>query len=223
MDTARRRPLLLAALQAADADVIALQEVEPALLALLRDAPWVRAAYTLNAAPDAAAPGGLVLLSRLPVREAGSHRLAPHKAAVAIVVDTAAGPLAIAATHLSSDHSADGARRRQDELTRLAEGLADIAADLVLLGDFNDDGAAPTAMLGMDDAWTLAYGTADRTPTFDPVANPSPRCHRCPACPGGWTGSCCAAAPRSPARRWSATGRNPTGCSRRTTTASRWT
>lgn len=172
IDTARRRPLLLAALQAADADVIALQEVEPELLALLRDAPWVRAAYTLNAAPNAAAPGGLVLLSRLPVREAGSHRLAPHKAAVAIVVDTAAGPLAIAATHLSSDHSTDGARRRQDELTRLAEGLADIAADLVLLGDFNDDGAAPTAMLGMDDAWTQAHGPADSTPTFDPVANP---------------------------------------------------
>ncbi|MEU7821599.1 poly(A) polymerase [Catellatospora sp. NPDC049133] len=172
IDTARRRPLLLAALQAADADVIALQEVEPELLALLRDAPWVRAAYTLNAAPDTAAHGGLVLLSRLPVREAGSHRLAPHKAAVAIVVDTAAGPLAIAATHLSSDHSTDGAGRRQDELTRLAEGLADIAANLVLLGDFNDDGTAPTAMLGMDDAWTQAHGPADSTPTFDPVGNP---------------------------------------------------
>lgn len=172
IDTARRRPLLLAALQAADADVIALQEVEPELLAQLRDAPWVRAAYTLNAAPDTAAPGGLVLLSRLPVREAGSHRLAPHKAAVAIVVDTAAGPLAVAATHLSSDHSTDGAGRRQDELTRLAEGLADIAADLVLLGDFNDDGAAPTAMLGMDDAWTQAHGPGDTTPTFDPVVNP---------------------------------------------------
>ncbi|GIF95930.1 poly(A) polymerase [Catellatospora citrea] len=169
IDTARRRPLLLVALQAADADVIALQEVEPELLTLLRDAPWVRAGYTLT---DDAAPGGLVLLSRLPVREVGSHRLAPHKAAVAIVVDTAAGPLAVATTHLSSDHSADGARRRQDELTRLAEGLAGIGTDLVLLGDFNDEGAAPTAMLGMDDAWTQVHGADDGTPTFDPVANP---------------------------------------------------
>ncbi|WP_144126666.1 poly(A) polymerase [Catellatospora sichuanensis] len=172
IDTARRRPLLLAALQAADADVIALQEAEPELLALLSTAPWVRAGYTLSAAPDAAAPGGLVLLSRLPVREAGSHRLAPHKAVLAVVVDTAAGPLAVAATHLSSDHSAEGARRRQDELTRLAEGLSDIKADLVLLGDFNDDGAAPTAMLGMDDAWTQVHGPGDVTPTFDPVVNP---------------------------------------------------
>ncbi|MEU8077901.1 poly(A) polymerase [Catellatospora citrea] len=169
IDTARRRPLLLAALQAADADVIALQEAEPELLALLRDAPWVRAGYTLT---DDAAPGGLVLLSRLPVREVGSHRLAPHKAVTAIVVDTAAGPLTVATTHLSSDHSADGARRRQDELTRLAEGLAGIGADLVLLGDFNDEGAAPTAMLGMDDAWTQVHGAGDGTPTFDPVANP---------------------------------------------------
>lgn len=172
IDTARRRPLLLAALQTADADVIALQEAEPELLALLRDAPWVRAGYTLSAGPDDAVAGGLVLLSRLPVREVGSHRLAPHKAVTAIVVDTAAGPLAVATTHLSSDHSADGARRRQDELTRLAEGLSGIGADLVLLGDFNDEGAAPTAMLGMDDAWTQVHGPGDGTPTFDPVANP---------------------------------------------------
>ncbi|WP_155370253.1 poly(A) polymerase [Catellatospora vulcania] len=172
IDTARRRPLLLAAIEAADADVIALQEVEAELLTMLCAAPWTRDRYTVSSALDETVPGGLVLLSRLPVREVGSHRLAPHKAVVAIVVDTAAGPLAVAATHLSSDHSADGARRRQDELTLLAEGLSDIGADVVLLGDFNDDGSAPTAMLGMDDAWTQVHGPGDATPTFDPVANP---------------------------------------------------
>ncbi|GAA2373203.1 hypothetical protein Cme02nite_01840 [Catellatospora methionotrophica] len=172
IDTARRRPALLTSLADADADVIALQEVEPDLLTLLCAAPWVREHYTLSAAMDAPAPGGLVLLSRLPVREVGSHRLAPHKAAVAIVVDTATGPLVIAATHLSSDHSADGARRRQDELTLLAEGLSDLAADVVLMGDFNDESSAPTAMLGMDDAWTQVHGPGDTTPTFDPVTNP---------------------------------------------------
>uniref|UniRef100_UPI003F86D112 DUF504 domain-containing protein n=1 Tax=Actinosynnema sp. TaxID=1872144 RepID=UPI003F86D112 len=44
--TARRRPLLLAELQVADADVIALQEVEPELAAMLAAAPWVRERYT---------------------------------------------------------------------------------------------------------------------------------------------------------------------------------
>jgi hypothetical protein len=48
IDTGRRRPLLLAALRDADADVIALQEVQAGLLALLSQAPWVRAGYTLD-------------------------------------------------------------------------------------------------------------------------------------------------------------------------------
>ncbi|MET8543256.1 endonuclease/exonuclease/phosphatase family protein, partial [Kitasatospora sp. NPDC004799] len=75
--TARRRPLLLAALEAADADVIALQEVEPALVALLLAARWVRAGYTLGADPlgPEVADHGLLLLSRLPVLAAGRHAL----------------------------------------------------------------------------------------------------------------------------------------------------
>jgi hypothetical protein len=44
IDTARRRPLLLRALERADADVIALQEVEAGLLDILHRAGWVRSA-----------------------------------------------------------------------------------------------------------------------------------------------------------------------------------
>ncbi|MGN9837094.1 poly(A) polymerase [Nonomuraea sp. H19] len=176
IDTARRRPLLLAALEEADADVIALQEVEPALLAMLLAAPWLRAAYTLGTDPAGqdVDDHGLLLLSRLPVREAAAHALGPHKALAAIAVDTAAGPVVVAATHLTSDHSADGAARRQAELARIGEGLAGVEGELILLGDFNDgdDGPrGPAAVLGLRDAWTEAHGP-DRTPTFDPVANP---------------------------------------------------
>ncbi|BCJ74822.1 hypothetical protein CS0771_43660 [Catellatospora sp. IY07-71] len=175
IDTARRRPLLVAALEAADADVVALQEAEPGLLELLLREPWIRARYTV--AGDPADPtdldgGGLLLLSRLPVREAGWHRLGPHKAAAAITVDTAAGPLVVVATHLSSDRSGEAVQRRQAELTALAEGMAGIGADLVLAGDFNDGGPAPTAMLGLADAWSQVHGPADDTPTFDPGVNP---------------------------------------------------
>ncbi|GAA2411656.1 hypothetical protein GCM10010420_45800 [Streptomyces glaucosporus] len=177
IDTARRRPLLLAALEEADADVIALQEVEAGLLALLLDAPWVRAAYTLGTDPRGGDVDehGLLLLSRLPVREAGVHALGPHKAVAAVAVETASGPLTVAATHLTSDHAQDGPARREAELARLAEGLAGVDGDLVLLGDFNDgrDGAdGPAAALGLRDAWTEARGPGDRTPTFDPGANP---------------------------------------------------
>ncbi|MGW6978953.1 poly(A) polymerase [Streptomyces sp. NPDC054932] len=175
--TARRRPLLLADLEAADADVIALQEVEPELLRMLLAAPWVRAGYTLGTDPGGrdVVECGLLVLSRLPVREAGMHLLRPHKAVTAVTVGTAAGPLVVAATHLTSDHSENGAGRRDAELARLAEGLGGIEAGVALLGDFNDGrhGAeGPAAALGMRDAWSEVHGAADDTPTFDPAANP---------------------------------------------------
>ncbi|MFE7111551.1 poly(A) polymerase [Streptomyces sp. NPDC057575] len=174
IDTARRRPLLLDALRVADADVIALQEAEPALLALLLAAPWVRDGYTFWADPAGrdVADCGLLLLSRLPVREAGLHVLGPHKAVAAVVVDGPDGPVTVAVTHLSSDHSADGAGRRDTELADLATGLAAVEGDLTLLGDFNDGGDTPQDRLGMADAWSRVHGADDRTPTFDPSVNP---------------------------------------------------
>ncbi|MEU1623019.1 poly(A) polymerase [Streptomyces sp. NPDC005722] len=174
IDTVRRRPLLLRALEEADADVIALQEVESALLDMLLRTDWVRSRYTLGTDPAGrdTDDAGVLLLSRLPVREAARHTLGPHKAVAAITVDTSAGPLVVAATHLSSDHSDDGPARRQAELARLAEGLAGVEGALLLLGDFNDGGDGPAFALGLRDAWTEAHGPHDRTPTFDPAANP---------------------------------------------------
>ncbi|MFJ9846269.1 RNA repair domain-containing protein [Kitasatospora sp. NPDC101155] len=177
IDTALRRPLLLAALEAADADVIALQEVEPDLVSLLLAAPWVRDGYTLGADPNGpdVADHGLLLLSRLPVLESGRHQLGPHKAVIAVTVRTADAPLTVAAVHLSSDHSPDGPARRQSELATLAEGLGAVVGELLLLGDFNDGRsgpAGPAAALGLRDAWTEVHGPADDTPTFDPGANP---------------------------------------------------
>ncbi|MFJ8108215.1 poly(A) polymerase [Streptomyces sp. NPDC096132] len=174
IDTAGRRPLLLAELERADADVIALQEAEAELLAMLLDTAWVRAHYTVGTDPYGKDVDdcGLILLSRLPVREAALHVLGPHKAVTAVVVDTASGPLTVAATHLTSDHSENGAARRGAELTRLAEGLAGVEGGLVLVGDFNDGGPGPARTLGMLDAWTETYGPDDHSPTFDPGVNP---------------------------------------------------
>ncbi|MFI8104432.1 poly(A) polymerase [Streptomyces sp. NPDC086023] len=175
--TELRRPRLLAALAEADADVIALQEVEPALLVRLLAADWVRAGYTLSADPAGrdVAEYGLVVLSRLPVRESGVQVLGPHKAVSAAVLDTGAGALTVAATHLTSDHSERGLERREEELARLAEALTSVPDDVVLLGDFNDGRAGeagPAAALGLRDAWEETYGPGDGTPTFDPGANP---------------------------------------------------
>ncbi|WP_416981842.1 poly(A) polymerase [Streptomyces sp. T028] len=174
IDTARRRPLLLEALERADADVIALQEVEAGLLTLLLEAAWVRAGYTVGTDPYGKDVDecGLLLLSRLPVREAAVHVLGHHKAVTALVVDTASGPLTVAATHLTSDHSEDGPARRSAELTRLGEGLSGVAGGLVLAGDFNDGGPGPARALGMLDAWTETHGPGGDSPTFDPGVNP---------------------------------------------------
>ncbi|MFJ5233108.1 poly(A) polymerase [Kitasatospora sp. NPDC088391] len=172
--TARRRPLLLAALEAADADLIALQEVEPALVKQLLAQDWVRAGYTLGADPFGREIDGhgLLLLSRLPVLEAGRHELGPHKAVTAIAVHTGAAPLTVAAVHLSSDHSPRGADRRAAELAELARGFAEIEGDLLVLGDFNDSTRTPAAALALRDTWAEVHGPQDDTPTFDPVANP---------------------------------------------------
>ncbi|MFD0024340.1 poly(A) polymerase [Streptomyces sp. NPDC058382] len=174
IDTARRRPLLLDALRAADADVIALQEAEPALLDLLLGSGWVRDGYVVASEPlGRDVPDyGLLLLSRLPVREAGLHSLGPHKAVAAAVVDTAGGPVTVAVTHLSSDHSPEGAVRRDAELAELATGLAGVEGELLLVGDFNDGGDRPQSRLTMADAWHEVHGPTDRTATFDPSVNP---------------------------------------------------
>ncbi|MEV0398800.1 poly(A) polymerase [Actinoallomurus sp. NPDC050550] len=174
IDTARRRPLLLESLEQADADVIALQEVEAGLLDLLLRAPWIRSGYALGA--DPAGPDvdetGLLLLSRLPVREAGLHVLGPHKGVAAVTVESAAGPVVVAATHLTSDHAENGPARREAELARLAEVLAGVDGDIVLLGDFNDGGTGLAGILGVRDAWIEVHGPADPAVTFDPAANP---------------------------------------------------
>ncbi|GIG69082.1 RNA repair domain-containing protein [Phytomonospora endophytica] len=166
--TAERRPLLLAALREAEADVIALQEVELPLLAMLE--PWTASGWAVLGEPDDVATAGLVLLSRLPVREAGWHALSGHKAVAAIVVETATGPLTVLTTHLTSDHTEGGGDRRGGELARIAEGLSGVDGEVVLTGDFNEIGERPATILAMRDAWSQARG--DETPTFDPGANP---------------------------------------------------
>ncbi|GAA3436384.1 RNA repair domain-containing protein [Kutzneria kofuensis] len=173
IDTANRRPRLVAELERADADVIALQEVETGLLTLLLAAPWVRTGYVVSEIGGREVDvNGLLLLSRVPVREAGFHVLGPHKGIVAFVLETAGGSVAVATTHLTSDHHELGAELRETEIAAIGEGLSDVDCPVVLLGDFNDGTAMPAEALRLTDAWTEVHGPADQTPTFDPVANP---------------------------------------------------
>lgn len=167
--TARRIPLLVDALAAADADVIALQEVEAPLVRALITQPGLRGFSCVD--PDGAPRHGLLLLVRGPIREAARLVFGPHKGALGVVIDGPDGaPVVVVTTHLLSDHARDGARRRREQLDRLGAALAGVTAPLVVLGDLNDDGGGAAEVLGARDAWTDVVG--DEAPTFDPVHNP---------------------------------------------------
>ena len=177
ISTHLRRPMLLDTLRAADADVIALQEVEPLLLAMLACEGWIREGYMLctDPAKSDVDEDGLVVLSRLPILESGRCVLGPYKAALAITVTGPSGPLVVVATHLTSNHSVDAATRRAAELTELAGAFGGVDADLIIMGDFNDSTTGPegpAAVLGLRDVWNDVHGAEDTTPTFDPTVNP---------------------------------------------------
>lgn len=166
--TAQRHPRLFAALAEADADIIALQEMEPRSWAALLAEPWVRSAYVVSDEPLGARldPYGVVLLSRRPVLEHAWHRFSDHKEVVAFVVD---GPLVVGTVHLTSNKDAESTARRRGELVGLGRGVRDVAVPAVVVGDFNDTSAAPKARLAMVDAWEQLQG--DDAPTFDPPNN----------------------------------------------------
>lgn len=164
--SAERRPLQADALLQAPADVIALQEVEWPLLARLLAAPALRDAFrvVLPGPPRDIDRHGLVLLCRSGVSAAGWLELGPHKGALAVVLPHWTGPLALAVTHLTSAHSTDASTRRSHELARIHAALAPVAAQRVVVGDFNDPGPLPATVLGLRDVGPAA-------PTFDPTTN----------------------------------------------------
>lgn len=171
IDTERRRPMLISALRDTDADVIILQEVERELLRMLQHTSWVRESLTLSCDPKSSDVDycGVLVLSRLPVREAGWHKLGPHKALVALTVAGNNSPLTVIGVHLTSDHTDGAAARRAAELAELATGISGLTGDVVVAGDFNDatEGQGdPAHLLGLVDAGH------ELGPTFNPAANP---------------------------------------------------
>ena len=170
--SAARRPRLVSTLQELDADVIALQEVERPLLALLLAAGWVRARYFLSDGPDGedVERYGQLILSRIPLREVGLHPFDAHKCVVAAVLDLKDAPV-VASVHLSSDHRQEAAKHRERELVELANGLGALAKNVLCMGDFNDEDPALAGRLGLQDAWSQVHGPLDQTATFDPLRN----------------------------------------------------
>lgn len=168
IDSARRWPLLLDALLDGDADVLALQEVDPAFRDLVLADHRVREDWWVSHGPRHPDVGDrdLMLLGRCAVEQVAMLPFDAHKGALALVL---AGdrPVTVVTTHLSSNHREGAVAIRASELTTLAAGLADREHPVVVVGDFNLRDETPIGDLR--DAWTELHPTA---PTFEPAANP---------------------------------------------------
>jgi endonuclease/exonuclease/phosphatase family metal-dependent hydrolase len=145
-DWAARRPLLVAALKAQDADVIALQEVlqdaavglENQAAMLARELGGYRVAFVSTDPEGAPRRYGNALLTRLPVLTEASTRLQPlddYRTALRLRVTVQGRPVDVVVTHLAWQDDAGSVRARQ--IASLLDWLPNDGAPLVILGDFN--------------------------------------------------------------------------------------
>ncbi len=168
-------------LAGADADLICLQEVDrhfgdrsehvdQALLlaeALDLELVWSPSIDQPGRGRDERRQYGNAVLSRLPVRSSRVHRLpggGEPRSAVAVEVGTAAGPLQLVATHLSSGSAADRAAQ-----AAAVHGLRTGTGPWVLAGDLNAGARAPelgALRQGLADAWELAADRSDQAGRF---------------------------------------------------------
>lgn len=130
-----RRDALLAELGRRRPDVIALQEVTPELLGAITATPWIQDAYALSDADGSTIQGyGVLVMSRLPVRNVSLSELPSQMGRRLVTVELACG-LTIASVHLES--TADCAEERVTQLELIQPHLRALSDDVVLCGDMN--------------------------------------------------------------------------------------
>lgn len=169
-----RLKLLTDVLRAADADVIALQEVlQDSKKNLPNQAETIAAAlggYTahfMSTSPEGAANRyGNAILTRLPVSAVDTVKLEPlndYRTAIRVRVDAHGRPVDIVNTHLAWQPEAGPVRAQQ--ISGLFDWLPDDEVPMVLMGDFNapldEAPLAQIAVRGLDPA--LKPGTVDTT------------------------------------------------------------
>jgi len=142
----KRLELLTAALRAADADVVALQEVlEDSRKGLPNQADTLAAAlgypevHFVAVEPEGAPKRyGNAILTRLPVIEVARRKLEPlddYRTAIRVRVRTAAGPVDVVGTHLAWKPEQGPVRAQQ--LADLLAWLPQDGTPLIVMGDFN--------------------------------------------------------------------------------------
>jgi tyrosyl-DNA phosphodiesterase 2 len=143
---------LLAELARRRADVIALQEVTPALLAAIHAEPWVRAEYQVSELDLLGYD--VAVLSRVPVAQLRTLPLPTRMGRRLLVARLACG-LDVATVHLESMR--ESTRERATQLGIILPALAGASEDVVLVGDMNFEPDAPLESAALDpsfvDVW----------------------------------------------------------------------
>lgn len=180
----RRLELLTATLRAANADVVALQEVlEDSRKGLPNQADTIAAAlgypevHFVAVEPEGAPKRyGNAILTRLPVIEVDRHKLEPlndYRTAIRVRVRTETGPVDIVGTHLA--WKPDQGPVRAQQLADLLAWLPQDGVPLVVMGDFNapldDSGLAAMGPPRFESA--LPAGAAETT--LNPARGHDPR------------------------------------------------
>lgn len=159
-----RARALYAQLRAADADVIALQEVTQPFLEGLLQEPWVRADYRVSdATGETVTPYGVLLLSRLPLRALSLQELPTSMGRTLVMAEVAVGArtIMLGSVHLESrSHNGDV---RAEQLAVVLPSLVKAGPDAVLLGDCNFDSPEENARVSSEwvDVWPALKGLAD--------------------------------------------------------------
>jgi len=169
-----RAAALVDAILALDADVVALEEVEPSLVVALAARAEVTARWALVGADAVEIIGGLLLLAPHGATEVAAPRVSGRRRALLARLPSGE---TIVAVHLASDHRGDRAAVRREQLASLLPLVDAAPGPVVFAGDFNEEGPGVIAALaarGFVDAWPAVQGDEGGV-TFDPVENPIAR------------------------------------------------
>jgi uncharacterized protein (UPF0248 family) len=174
IQTQKRLPAILAELRKTDADIIALQEVTPALIDLLLKTDWVQG-YFISESPyaDKVKPYGNLIMSRFPFQLV-EHQFSGHKRSLVGRWKFNDNLVHLANVHLTSNHSENSLQKRTQQLATVLKYLKQQSGECLIVGDFNTRGDEQQELIdyaGFIDLWQQLHPGVDGY-TFDPIRNP---------------------------------------------------
>jgi uncharacterized protein (UPF0248 family) len=174
IQTNKRLPAILSELRKTDADIIALQEVTPALIDLLLKTDWVRDYLISESAyADKVKPYGNLIMSRFPFQLV-EHQFSGHKRSLVGRWKLNDNLVHLANVHLTSNHGENSLQKRTQQLATVLKYLQQQSGECLIVGDFNTRGDEQQEIIDYAefvDLWQQLHPGVDGY-TFDPSRNP---------------------------------------------------